>query len=221
MECINLRSERAELFPLNGRCQLSGSKNLKHFACTLASKANLDPSPHFPRLSLFFLHNQIVFISKILHRKITKQKFRKHENCICSTWIVHTYTDDTRQHFLRKLKPVASFVWNKKNYLLFNFQLYALRFAISKNLKYFWFPSYLFLVVFLNFRKRLRTAHVDLSPSDRTHVAESTSFRQRATRSPKNVKLQARNHYDHEYVQFLEDQQHSCFAPHTKASSGM
>ena len=30
---------------------------------------------------------------------------------------------------------------------------------------------------------------------------------------PKNVKLQARNHYGHEYVKFLEDQQHSRFAP--------
>ena len=75
-----------------------------------------------------------------------------------------------------KLK-VGSFVWNKKNYLFFNFQLYALRFAISKNLWVF-LVSFLpfFLWLFLNFRKRLRTAHVDLSPSDRTHVAESTSF---------------------------------------------
>ena len=39
MERINLRSERAELFPLKRRCQLSGSKNLKHFVCTFASKS--------------------------------------------------------------------------------------------------------------------------------------------------------------------------------------
>ena len=71
-----------------------------------------------------------------------------------------------------KLK-VGSFVWNKKNYFFFNFQLYSLRFAIfRKNL-------WVFLVFFLPW----------------------------ATLSPKNVKLQARSH---EYVQFLENQQHSC-----------